>query len=110
MLQANLCHFPLCTTSAQSPLMVRELKDVEVMAPDEACFECEVSAPVLRAPAWTLNGDPLQPSSRVLLEKMGTVHRLTLRQTTPDMSGEVEFTSGKAKSRAQLRVLSKSKE
>lgn len=86
--------------------MVRELKDVEVMAPDEACFECEVSVPVLKAPVWSLNGEPLQSSSRVRLERMGTVHRLTLRQTSPDMNGEVEFASGKAKSRAQLRVLS----
>ncbi|XP_042351107.1 obscurin-like protein 1 isoform X2 [Plectropomus leopardus] len=94
------------TVVAQSQLMVRELTDVEVMAPDEACFECEVSVPVLNAPVWTLNGEPLQPSSRVLLEKMGTVHRLTLRQTSPDMSGVVEFTFGKAKSKAELRVLS----
>ncbi|XP_076603670.1 obscurin-like protein 1 [Chaetodon auriga] len=95
------------TVEAQSLLMVRELKDVEVMAPDEACFECEVSVPVLKAPVWSLNGEPLQSSSRVSLERMGTVHRLTLRQTSPDMNGEVEFASGKAKSRAQLRVLSK---
>ncbi|XP_032368893.1 obscurin-like protein 1 isoform X9 [Etheostoma spectabile] len=94
------------TVEAQSVLMVSELKDVEVTAPGEACFECEVSVPVLKAPMWSLNGEPLQPSSRVRLEKMGTVHRLTLRQTSPDMSGVVEFTSGKAQSRAQLRVLS----
>ncbi|XP_068427905.1 obscurin-like protein 1 [Clinocottus analis] len=94
------------TVEAQSLLMVRELQDVEVMAPGEACFECEVSAPVLKAPVWRLNAEPLQPSARVLLEKMGAVHRLTLRQTDPDMSGEVEFTSGKAGSRAQLRVRS----
>lgn len=86
--------------------MVRELKDVEVMAPDEACFECEVAVPVPKAPVWSLNGEPLQPSSQVLMEKMGTVHRLTLRQTSPDMNGVVEFTFGKAKSGAQLRVLS----
>ncbi|KAM9710746.1 obscurin isoform 2-T2 [Menidia menidia] len=94
------------TVEAQSLLMVRELRDVEVLAPDEACFECEVSVPVLKSPVWSLNGDPLQPSSRVRLERMGTVHRLTLRQTSPDMSGVVEFTSGKAKSTAQLRVVS----
>ena len=87
--------------------MVRELKDVEVKAPSEACFECEVSVPVLKAPVWSLNGEALQPSPRVRLERMGTVHRLTLRHTSPDMNGVVEFTSGKAKSRAQLRVLSK---
>lgn len=96
-----------CSLPAQSLLMVRELKDVEVTAPDEACFECEVSVLVLKSPMWNLNGEPLQSSSRVLLEKMGTVHRLTLRQTSPDMSGLVEFTSGKAKSRAELRVKSK---
>ncbi|XP_049449257.1 obscurin-like protein 1 isoform X13 [Epinephelus fuscoguttatus] len=94
------------TVVAQSQLMVRELKDVEVMAPDEACFECEVAVPVPKAPVWSLNGEPLQPSSQVLMEKMGTVHRLTLRQTSPDMNGVVEFTFGKAKSGAQLRVLS----
>ncbi|XP_053185183.1 obscurin-like protein 1 [Scomber japonicus] len=94
------------TVEAQSLLMVRELKDVEVKAPNEACFECEVSVPVIKSPVWSLNGEPLQQSPRIRLEKMGTVHRLTLRQTSPDMSGAVEFTSGKAKSTAQLRVLS----
>ncbi|XP_030613192.1 obscurin-like protein 1 [Archocentrus centrarchus] len=93
------------TVEAQSLLVVRELKDVEVMAPNEACFECEVSAPVFKSPVWSLNGEPLQPSSRVRLEKMGTVHRLTLKQTSPEMNGVVEFTAGKAKSRAQLGVV-----
>uniref|UniRef100_A0A3P9CGZ9 Obscurin-like protein 1 n=1 Tax=Maylandia zebra TaxID=106582 RepID=A0A3P9CGZ9_9CICH len=92
-------------TVEQSLLMVRELKDVEVMAPDEACFECEVSAPVFKSPVWTLNGEPLQPSSRVRLEKMGTVHRLTLRQTSLELNGVVEFTAGKTKSKAQLRIV-----
>ncbi|XP_017158783.1 obscurin-like protein 1 isoform X8 [Poecilia reticulata] len=92
------------SVEAQSELMVRELSDVAVSAPDDACFECEVSAPAARAPAWSLNGEPLQPSPRVRLENMGTVHRLTLRQTAADMSGLVEFTSGKARSQAQLRV------
>lgn len=108
--KANSVLSPLCSDSAQSLLTVRELKDVEVMAPDNACFECEVSAPVAKAPVWSLNGEPLQSSSQVRLEKMGTVHRLTLLQTSPDMSGEVEFTLGKATSTAQLRVLSKWKE
>ncbi|XP_026152000.1 obscurin isoform X8 [Mastacembelus armatus] len=94
------------TVEAQSLLMVRELNDMEVMAPNEACFECEVSVPVLKSPVWSLNGEPLQASSRVLLEKMGTVHKLTLRQTSPDMSGVVEFSFGNSKSRALLRVLS----
>ncbi|KAI4892996.1 hypothetical protein NFI96_027323 [Prochilodus magdalenae] len=92
------------TVEAQSILMVQDLQDMEVTAPEEAWFACEVSVPVLKAPVWTLNGEVLQPGPRVLLEKMGTVHRLTLRQTSEDMSGVVEFVSGKAKSTAKLRV------
>ncbi|XP_030643506.1 obscurin-like protein 1 [Chanos chanos] len=91
------------TVEVQSAQMVRELQDVEVTAPDEVCFACELSMPVVKA-AWTLNGEVLQPGPRVLLEKMGTVHRLTLRQTSADMNGIVEFTSGKAKSSAKLHV------
>ncbi|KAM8855623.1 obscurin-like protein 1 isoform 15-T15 [Spinachia spinachia] len=94
------------TVEAQSLSLVRELKDVEVTAPEQARFECELSGTVLQAPAWSLNGEPLRPGSRVLLERMGTVHRLTLTQTSPDMGGEVEFASGQAKSRAQLRLRS----
>ncbi|KAG5283767.1 hypothetical protein AALO_G00045920 [Alosa alosa] len=94
------------TVEAQSLLMVRELQDVEVAAPDEACFECEVSMPVTKAPVWTLNGESLQAGPRILLEKMGTVHKLTLRQTSVDMTGPVQFTSGKAKSTANLVVKS----
>ncbi|XP_029559438.1 obscurin isoform X4 [Salmo trutta] len=94
------------TVEAQSLLMVRELKSVEVVAPDEACFECEVSVPILKAPVWSLKGEALQQGPKVSLEKMGMVHRLTLRQTSVDMNGLVEFTSGKAKSSAELHVKS----
>ncbi|KAK1789084.1 hypothetical protein P4O66_015031 [Electrophorus voltai] len=92
------------TVEAQSILMVQDLQDVEVTAPEEACFACEISIPALKEPIWTLNGEVLQPGPRVLMEKMQTVHRLTLRQTYKDMSGIVEFISGKAKSTAKLHV------
>ncbi|XP_067113953.1 obscurin-like protein 1 isoform X4 [Osmerus mordax] len=94
------------TVEAQSLLMVKELEDTQVVAPEEACFECEVSMPVLKAPLWTLKGEALQQGPRVRLERMGTVHRLTLCQTSVEMSGLVEFTSGKEKSKAQLHVTS----
>lgn len=84
--------------------MVQELQDVEVSAPEEACFMCEVSVPVLKSPIWTLNGEVLKPGPRILLEKTGTVHKLTLKQTSEDMNGVVEFNSGKAKSTANLHV------
>ncbi|XP_057709172.1 obscurin-like protein 1 isoform X5 [Corythoichthys intestinalis] len=94
------------TVEAQTVLMVRELQDVEVTAPGEACLECEVSVPVQKRPTWSLNGETLHPSAQVRLEKLGTVHKLILRQTSTGMSGVVCFACGKAKSSAQLRVLS----
>lgn len=92
--------------AAQSLTVIRELEDVEVSPPGDACFECELSAPVSMSPVWSLNGEALQPSPEVLLEKTGAVHRMTLRRTSADTAGEVEFTCGKAKSKAQLRVQS----
>ncbi|MCJ8732805.1 hypothetical protein PDJAM_G00215510 [Pangasius djambal] len=92
------------TVEAQPILMVQELQDVEVSAPEEACFMCEVSVPVLKSPIWTLNGEVLRPGPKVLLERMGTVHKLTLKHTSEDMNGVVVFDSGKAKSTANLRV------
>ncbi|XP_031414919.1 obscurin-like protein 1a [Clupea harengus] len=88
----------------QSILLVRELEDVEVTAPDQACFECELSMPLLKTPVWTLDGETLQNSSEVRLETQGAVHKLTFKKTSEDMSGEVRFTVGKAKSCAQLTV------
>ncbi|KAK9969100.1 hypothetical protein ABG768_027305 [Culter alburnus] len=94
------------TVEAQSILMVRELQDVDVTAPADACFECEVSLPVVKAPTWTLKGETLHPGPKVVVEKMGTVHRLTLKQTSADMSGIVCFITGRVKSTAHLRVIS----
>ncbi|GAA6077051.1 obscurin isoform X1 [Tachysurus ichikawai] len=94
----------LVLASAQPILITQELQDVEVSAPEEACFVCEVSVPLLKTPIWTLNGDVLKPGPKVLLEKMGTVHKLTLKHTSEDINGVVVFDSGKAKSTANLYV------
>ncbi|CAB1327738.1 unnamed protein product [Coregonus sp. 'balchen'] len=90
---------------AQSLLIETELEDVEVTAPDQACFQCEVSVAISRPPVWTLNGETIQSSPEVRLENHGTVHKLTLKKTRPDMSGTVTFAMGKAKSRAKLNVM-----
>ncbi|XP_058247681.1 obscurin-like protein 1 isoform X3 [Hemibagrus wyckioides] len=92
------------TVEAQLISIVQELQDVEVSAPEEACFVCEVSVPLLKSPIWTLNGDVLKPGPKVLLEKMETVYKLTLKHTSEDMNGVVMFDSGKAKSTANLHV------
>lgn len=103
-LTVNCC--PHCIETAQSIQIVRDLQDVDVIAPADACFACEVSLPAAKAPTWTLNGQTLHPGPKVVMEKMGTVHRLTLKQTSEDMSGTLCFISGKAKSTSHLCVRS----
>ncbi|XP_038853293.1 obscurin-like protein 1 [Salvelinus namaycush] len=90
---------------AQSLVIETELEDVAVTAPDQACFQCEVSVAISRPPVWTLNGETIQSSPDVRLENHGTVHKLNLKQTRPDMSGTVTFAMGKAKSSAKLNVM-----
>ncbi|XP_034467642.1 obscurin-like protein 1a [Hippoglossus hippoglossus] len=90
---------------AQALVMVKELEDVEVTEPEPATFQCEVSVAIGKPPIWTLNGEALHSGPAVRLENHGTVHKLTLRSTSADMSGTVKFTTGKAKSSAALRVV-----
>ncbi|XP_049335820.1 obscurin-like protein 1a isoform X2 [Astyanax mexicanus] len=89
---------------AQSIKFVRELEDVEVSAPEEARFQCEVSVPLMKPPVWTLNSETLQQSPDIRLESRGNVYTLTLKSTSVEMSGTVQVTVGKAKSCAALRV------
>lgn len=91
--------------AAQSIMLVKELENVEVNAPDAARFQCEVSVSLIKPPVWTLNGEALQPSPDLRLENKGTVYSLTFKKTSLDMSGIVKFTSGKARSSATLRVV-----
>ncbi|XP_037330512.2 obscurin-like protein 1a [Pungitius pungitius] len=89
---------------AQALVMVTELEDVEVTEPEPASFQCEVSVAINKPPLWTLNGETLQHGPSVRVEDHGRVHKLTLKQTSVDMSGVVKFTMGKAKSNATLSV------
>ncbi|TNN80847.1 Obscurin-like protein 1 [Liparis tanakae] len=89
---------------AQSLVMVTELQDAEVSEPEAASFQCEVSVAINKPPLWTLNGEALQHGPAVRLESHGTLHKLTLKHTSVDMSGVVKFTTGKAKSSATLSV------
>nr|XP_020476185.1 obscurin-like protein 1 [Monopterus albus] len=88
----------------QALVMVRELEDMEVMEPESASFQCELSVAINKPPVWTLNGETLVPGPCVHLETHGPVHKLTLKNTSVDMSGTVKFTMGKAKSSATLSV------
>ncbi|XP_078408803.1 obscurin-like protein 1a isoform X2 [Cetorhinus maximus] len=88
----------------QAIRMVKGLVDVEVTAPQGVQLECEVSVPVIRPPQWSLDGQLLQNGNGVHVENKGTIQRLILSKTSPDMSGTVKFTTGKARSSAQLTV------
>ncbi|KAG7502030.1 obscurin 1 [Solea senegalensis] len=90
---------------AQALVMVKELEDVEVSEHESACFQCEVSLELEKPPVWTLNGETLRSGPCVRLESRRATHKLTLRNTSADMSGTVRFTMGKAKSSAALSVL-----
>ncbi|KAM3916614.1 obscurin-like protein 1 isoform 2-T2 [Leptodactylus fuscus] len=84
--------------------LYKNLTDVRVTAPDDACFECEVSIPLSRPPQWSLNGVLLHNGGDVIIESRGNRHKLILQNTSPTMSGTVRFTAGKTRSEARLIV------
>ncbi|XP_053554191.1 obscurin-like protein 1 isoform X2 [Bombina bombina] len=84
--------------------LLRGLSDVRVTAPDDACFECEVSVPLSRPPQWSIKGIILCAGPDVIMETRGTHYRLILKNTQAKMSGNVRFTAGKTRSEAKLTV------
>ncbi|XP_029139837.1 obscurin-like protein 1 [Protobothrops mucrosquamatus] len=89
---------------AEGIQVVQPLKNVEVMAPSEAQFECEISAPPDFIPQWSLNGEELQPGLQLQMENTGHLHKLRFCRTNPNMSGMVKITIGNARSKAHLTV------
>lgn len=83
---------------------MRGMSSVEVMEPEPARFEVETSLKSGRPPRWTLNGDVLEPSATVDIDRRGTLHSLYLVSTESCMSGPVVFVAGKSRSTAQLTV------
>lgn len=91
-------------SAAQALVVVKQLEDLEVIAPEPASFQCQISVAINKPPVWSLNGENLQPGPSVHLENHGTTYKLKLKNTSTDMSGVVKFTMGKARSSATLTV------
>ncbi|XP_031759574.1 obscurin isoform X20 [Xenopus tropicalis] len=88
----------------QSINIVKELEDVVVTQPEPATFECVTSIVSVKPPKWMLGGEVLSDGKGITIEQDGTIHRLTLRKTSPEMSGTLQFHIGKSKSSANLLV------
>ncbi|PKK31959.1 obscurin, cytoskeletal calmodulin and titin-interacting RhoGEF, transcript variant X13 [Columba livia] len=84
--------------------IVKELCDEDVTEPEEANFACEISIPSVKPPKWFLRGEALQAGRNIIMQQEGTIHRLTILKTSTDMTGTVQFSIGKSKSTANLRV------
>ncbi|XP_070765008.1 obscurin [Enoplosus armatus] len=88
----------------QAISIVRGMSSVEVMEPEPALFKVETSLKSGRPPRWTLNGEVMEPSAAVNIDREGTLHSLCLTSTESSMSGPVLFVAGKSRSTAQLTV------
>ncbi|XP_074857726.1 obscurin-like protein 1 isoform X2 [Carettochelys insculpta] len=63
-----------------------QLEDVEVQEREDAVLECEV--PLAAIPtAWYLEDKQLQPSHKYVIEELGAVRRLTIRDARTDDDG-----------------------
>lgn len=88
----------------QAISIAKGMSSVEVMEPEPAQFQVETSLKSGRPPRWTLNGEVLEPSATVNIDRKGTLHSLRLTSTESSMSGPVLFVAGKSRSTAQLTV------
>ncbi|CAB1314267.1 unnamed protein product [Coregonus sp. 'balchen'] len=85
------------------------LKDIKIMAGQDAVFVCELSHKEVSEGEWWLGSSPLQKNEMNQMSCLGHQHRLVLTMTTPEETGTVTFVVGEEKTSAQLLVLPKPK-
>ncbi|XP_064808890.1 obscurin-like [Oncorhynchus masou masou] len=85
------------------------LKDMKIMAGQDAVFVCELSHKEVSECEWWLGSSLLQKNEMNQMSCLGHQHRLVLTMTTPEETGTVAFVVGEEKTSAQLLVLPKPK-
>ncbi|KAL1023125.1 hypothetical protein UPYG_G00036690 [Umbra pygmaea] len=85
------------------------LKDMAVIAGQDAVFVCELSHTDVSDVGWWLGSSPLQNNEMNQMSCEGHQHRLVLTMTTPEESGTVAFVVGEERTTAELLVFPKPK-
>ncbi|XP_038857003.1 obscurin-like [Salvelinus namaycush] len=90
-------------------MILSGLKDMKIMAGQDAVFVCELSHKEVSEGEWWLGSSLLQKNEMNQMSCLGHQHRLVLTMTTPEETGTVAFVVGEEKTSAQLLVLPKPK-
>ncbi|XP_036845201.1 obscurin [Oncorhynchus mykiss] len=90
-------------------MILSGLKDMKIMAGQDAVFVCELSHKEVSECEWWLGSSLLQKNEMNQMSCLGHQHRLVLTMTTPEETGTVAFVVGEEKTSAQLLVLPKPK-
>lgn len=82
---------------------MKDLTNEEVMETEEAHFECQLSKPNQEV-TWNINGKPIQPSEKYVIEVDGDMYKLTIKDCTLADAADVSIVTKDSKSDAHLLV------
>ncbi|XP_049336739.1 obscurin isoform X9 [Astyanax mexicanus] len=106
------CQAGTCESKASLSVEVRKvqitkhLTDLEVDEGADAVFTCEVNYADEEA-QWSLNEKPLFSNELNVIQHVGTVHSLTLRNLAPQDGGKITFSVRDQKESVQLNIKEK---
>ncbi|KAL2098327.1 hypothetical protein ACEWY4_007534 [Coilia grayii] len=94
------------TVEARDIKLIKHLENAEVEEDGEAIFNCEVNYADEEV-QWFLNDKPLFSNEVNIIQQVGAVHTLTLRNLPPEDSGMITIIIGDTKESASLKVKEK---